>query len=93
MNWGDVFNHLFNFAAPALALAVLLPLVAARFFRKKRGGALSWWLQIAINGVAGLAALVLSLWWLGSDGKVQTYATLVLVVTTSQWLLVRGWRS
>jgi len=87
----DILIHLLNFGAPALALALLLPL-AARFVFKKRGLPLTWWTQVAINLIVGLAVLGGGLWWLGRDGKMQTYTALVLAVATSQWLLSRGWR-
>ena len=87
----DVLDHLLSFAAPALALALLLPL-AARFLLKKRGLAASWWVQVAINFIVGLGVLTGSLWWLDRDGKILAYAALALAVATSQWLLSRGWR-
>lgn len=87
----DILIHLLNFAAPALALALLLPL-AARFLMKKSASALAWWAQLAINFVVGLAVLAGSLWWWGRDGKMLAYAALVLALATSQWLLSRGWR-
>ena len=87
----DILTHLLNFGAPALVLALLLPL-AARFVIKTRGVPLTWWIQVAINLIVGLAVLALGLWWLGRDGRMQTYTALVLAVGTSQWLLSRGWR-
>jgi hypothetical protein len=88
----DILNHLLNFAAPALALALLLPL-AARFLMSKNPKPLAWWLQVAINFVACSVALLASLWWWGADGKMAGYAALVLVGASSQWLVSRGWRS
>lgn len=87
----DILIHVLNFAAPALAVAVALPLLA-RFSFKKSGISYGWWVQFAINLIAGLLVLGLNLWWWGRDGKMAAYATLVLVVATSQWLLSRGWR-
>ena len=87
----DILTHLLNFGAPALVLALLLPL-AARFVFKTRGLPLTWWLQVAVNFIVGLGVLAGGLWWSGRDGKMQTYTALVLAVGTSQWLLSRGWR-
>lgn len=87
----DVLNHLINFAAPALALALLLPL-ASRFFVRKTGFVLVLWAQVAINFIVGLLVLTVSVWWWGRDGKMAAYAALVLAVATSQWLLARAWR-
>ena len=89
MDWLDVLNHLLNFAAPALALALLLPWAAQVVIRKSPR---SWWLQVAVNSLVGVLALGLSLWWLGRDGKMTAYAVLLLAVASSQWLLSRGWR-
>jgi hypothetical protein len=87
----DILNHLLNFAAPALALALLLPL-AAWFLKRKTASAYSWWAQMVINLAVGLAVQTASLWWWGRDGKMLAYTALVLAVATSQWVLVRGWR-
>lgn len=89
MDWLDIFLHLLNFAAPALALALLLPWAAQVLIRKSPR---AWWQQVAVNSLAGVLALGLSLWWLGRDGKMAAYAALLLAVASSQWLLSRGWR-
>jgi len=91
MNLLDILLHLLNFVAPALGLAVLLPLLS-RLFMKKQVFLLPWWGQVLLNFVFGVAALTLALWWLGHDGKMTGYALLVLSVASSQWLLARGWR-
>ena len=36
--------------------------------------------------------LVAGLVFFGRDGKMATYAALVLAIASSQWLLLRGWR-
>jgi hypothetical protein len=87
----DILLHLLNFAAPALALAILLPLLS-RLVTKRQVLLLPWWGQMLLNFVVGVAALLAALWWLGRDGKMAGYAALVLAVATSQWVLVRGWR-
>ncbi|GAB3489911.1 hypothetical protein GCM10027399_06410 [Curvibacter fontanus] len=91
MNLQDILFHLFNFAAPAFALALLLPLLARPFFRKQ-AWLLPWWGQVLVNFVVGVLALLASLWWLERDGKMLAYAMLVLAVASTQWLLARGWR-
>ncbi|MFT4242227.1 MAG: hypothetical protein QM569_08085 [Acidovorax sp.] len=85
------FNHLLNFAAPAAALAVLLAL-AGRFFKPKGALALSLIGQVAIIFVVGVAVLAGGLVLWGRDGKMLTYAALVLACASCQWVLVRGWR-
>ena len=85
------FNHRFNFAVPAAAVALVLGL-STLIFWFKRSAALSWWAQIALNFIVGCAVLVGGLWWGGRDGKMLTYAALVLACASCQWLLLRGWR-
>jgi hypothetical protein len=36
--------------------------------------------------------LLVGLWWWGVDGKMATYAALVGVVASCQWLFSRAWR-
>ena len=86
-----LLGHLFNFAAPALFLALLLAL-GGRFLGPTGASALAWYAQAAINSVVGCAVLLAGLWWLGRDGRMLTYAALVLVCASCQWLLQRGWR-
>ncbi len=90
MNLQDILFHLLNFIAPAFALAVLVPLLARPFFRKRT--LLPWWGQVLVNFAVGVVVLLASLWWLGRDGKMTGYTLLVVAVASSQWLLARGWR-
>nr|WP_298923833.1 hypothetical protein [uncultured Ramlibacter sp.] len=87
----DLLLHLANFAAPALFLAVLLPILA-RVVMPKRAAAPVKWTWIAMNLVAGLAVLGADLWWFGHDGKMATYAALVLVMGSGQWLASAAWK-
>ncbi|MFZ3124574.1 MAG: hypothetical protein WA129_05550 [Acidovorax sp.] len=87
----DALNHVVNFLAPAAALALMLVL-GGRLMRSKGALALSWWVQLAINFAVGAAVLVAGLVLLGRDGKMLTYAALVLACASCQWVLVRGWR-
>ncbi|WP_366887921.1 hypothetical protein [Rhodoferax sp.] len=48
-----------------------------------------WYAQAAINFVVCLLVLLGGLWFFGHDGKMATYAALVLACATSQWLLSR----
>ena len=87
----DLFNHLLNFVAPAFAVGFLLAL-SARLAMRKTAKALSWWLQGAINFIVGVAVLASGLVIFGRDGKMATYAALVLACATSQWLMAGHWR-
>ena len=51
-----------------------------------------WWLQSAINSIVGVLVLAAGLWHFGVDGKMATYAALVLAVASCQWVTSRGWR-
>lgn len=87
----DLLNHLLNFVAPALWMAVLVTLVA-RIFIKKVPVAPVLWAQVAINFIVGVVVLGLGLLFFGNDGKMATYAGLALLCATSQWVMLRGWR-
>lgn len=84
-------NHLLNFAAPAMAVAVLL-VTCGHCFIRKMAKAHGWITSIAINFVVGCTALTAGLMLLGRDGRMATYAGLVLACASSQWLLLRAWR-
>lgn len=88
----DVLLHLLGFAAPALAVAALLVLAGPVLLRRPRG-LVPWWAQLALNSAAGVAVLALGLWHFGVDGKMATYAVLVLAVAAVQWVGSGGWRA
>ena len=86
-----LIDHLANFAAPALFLAVVLGL-GGRLIMGKGGASLALWKQMAINFVAAVAVLAGGLAYFGRDGMMATYAALVLVCGTIQWGLGGGLR-
>jgi hypothetical protein len=88
----ELADHLLSFAAPALAVALLVTLAGPLVLRRTAPG-LGWWTRFAINTAAGVATLVAGLWFFGRDGKVATYAAMVLAVATAQWIAARAWRS
>ena len=87
----DQILHLINFCAPALAvgfvLAVLSPLIVGK--SSSAPGIIG---RAAINCVAGVLALGLGLWFFGNDGKMVSYAAMVVAGATGAWLGARGWR-
>jgi hypothetical protein len=87
----QLLNHLFNFVLPALAVAVMLAL-GARLLMKKGAGAPGFWAQVAMNFVAGVVVLMAGLVVTGRDGRIGTYAVMVVVCGTVQWGVMRGWR-
>jgi energy-converting hydrogenase Eha subunit A len=87
----DLFLHLLSFAAPAVAVGVGVAL-AARVVMPRQLPARSWWQQSALNSIAGLVVLGAGLWHFGVDGKMTTYAALVVAMASCQWVCGRGWR-
>ena len=88
-------NHLLNFIAPAVFMAVLLVVSSRLFaglFGLKRPLTHSWRAQLAINFVVGVMVLVAGLVLLGRDGKMLTYLLLALAMAASQWWLIGGWK-
>ncbi len=91
MSVPDLVDHLLNFIAPAFFMAVTLA-IATALLMKKRSGTPALWAQAAINFIAGVVVLAAGLAYFGRDGMIATYAALVFVCGTGQWLLSRGWR-
>lgn len=87
----DLLIHALNFAAPAAFLAVLMPLLAKLIMRRQQA-LLAGWAQVMVNFAVCLAVLLAGLMFFGRDGKLATYAALVICAATSQWVMRRGWR-
>ncbi len=86
MSFLSLILHLANFVAPALFLALVMPL-AARLMFGRGGSRMAWWQQAALQFGAGVAVLVGGLVLQGRDGAMATYAALVLVCATVQWAM------
>lgn len=84
----DLLWHLAGLAAPAWVLALAVPTVGL-FFERKRPSALAWLSRVAINFGVCLAVLAAGLVLTGHDGRMATYAVLVLASATCQWALMR----
>jgi hypothetical protein len=78
--------HLLNFIAPACAVAAWLALVTPLVSNISPGW-LAWRRQFLLGSVVGVVVLLIGLLWFGNDGKIITYAAMVLACATSQWLL------
>lgn len=87
----DFLHHLLSFAAPAFAVAVLVTLGARLVL--PRGTPRRWWGPLLVNFLAGLLVLAAGLWFFGRDGKMATYAAMVVGVASCQWLMGRAWRA
>ena len=89
-------DHLLNFIAPAAVVALLLVLssrVFSRFLLSNRPVTQSLWAQVAIIFIINIVVLVVALVFFANDGKMATYAAIVLASALSQWVLARGWRN
>jgi hypothetical protein len=91
MGPADLLLHSMGLLAPAVFLALLLPL-SARFLLRRTSPALALWTQIVLQLALGAAVVALGLWWFGRDGKMATYGALVLAMATAQWAVLRAWR-
>ena len=87
----DAFNHLLNLFAPAAAMALLLVL-GGRLCLRKCSSPYTLLPQVALQLLLGCAVLAAGLVLWGHDGKMLTYAALVLATASCQWFLLRGWK-
>jgi len=82
------FDHVINFLAPAIWLALLLP-VLARFLLRNKPPAFTLKRLIALHFIVGSVVLLAGLVVFGRDGKMLTYLALVLVLASNQWFWSR----
>ena len=87
-----LINHLFNFALPALALAMVMPL-STRWTRMGRAAAARLTTQMLLHAALNLLVLAAGLWIFGRDGKMLAYLGMVIVCATTHWLLLKAWRA
>ena len=98
-------NHLLNFVAPAVLLALLmvglstlLPFSKPYASKSKAGGKSSrlsrpgWRWQFTRVFAANLLVTAVGLLFFGHDGRLLTYAAMALAAALVQWLLLRGWK-
>ena len=88
-------NHLLNFMAPALIVALGLVLAArlmGRLFKSKRPVVHSLYGQLAIIFAVNILTLLAGLVLFGNDGKMFTYAALVLGAAICQGVLLGTFR-
>jgi hypothetical protein len=79
-----LFWHLANFVAPALGVGALSALLCKAFWR--RALARTPWFTLAWqSAAAGLAVLVAGLAVTGHDGRLATYAALVVACALVAW--------
>ena len=83
--------HLANFSAPALFMAAWMWLLA-RVMWRHQSMHFKPWHQFVLNSFAGIAVLLAGLLLGGQDGKMLTYASLVVVIASLQWVFFKAWR-
>lgn len=88
----DLLIHLLNFSAPAVFVALILALLL-RLALRNRSSARGLWSQVAVNAAVGLVVMVAGLVFFGRDGRMATYAALVVVCGSVQWWMLRGWKA
>lgn len=88
----DFLIHLSSFVAPAVFLALVLA-AGARLVGRQGAHVLPWYHMASVNALLGILVLALGVVLLGQDGRMGTYAVLVLAMGTCQWLMSGGWRS
>lgn len=76
--------HLLNFVLPAVGVAALTAALCKLLWRRSLASA-SWWSLAWQASVAGIAVLVAGLVWSGHDGKMGTYAGLVVACALVPW--------
>jgi len=86
MNLLDQLVQVFYFGAPAAFLALALP-ACVRLFRWGHRTPGSWSIQALVIFLIGLCVLCVGFWQFGADGKMTTYAALVLTAASVQWLM------
>ena len=89
-------DHILNFIAPAAVVALLLVLssrIFSRFLVSKRPFTQSIWAQAAIIFIVNVTVLTAGLVFFGNDGKMATYAAMVLAAAVCQWVLFKGWKA
>jgi len=85
----DILGHLLNLFFPALALGAIAAALAKGVWRRELSP-LPWWrLAAAAAASAALTTLAgLALW--GADGRMATYAAMVVAAAATLWWLGFG---
>lgn len=86
MTFPALIGHLLNFVAPAAGMAFLL-WALPRLWPKARKGRWATRRELPVLFGLGLAVLLVGLLVFGRDGKMLTYAALVLSQGTLAWWL------
>ena len=85
----DVFFHLLNLIAPAVVVAGVLAFVGQKIIPPSPQ-AYATRTILLINALVGIAILILGMLVFGHDGKIATYALLIVVQAGVQVFLGQG---
>lgn len=80
----DAFWHLLNFFVPALGLGAVAAAFTKLLWRRETQN-LTWWRLAGPACAAAAAATVGGLLFYGQDGRMGTYAAMVLVAALTLW--------
>jgi hypothetical protein len=80
----DALWHLLNFAVPAFALG-LISAVGAKLLWRRELAAVSWWRLARDASLAALLVLLAGLVLTGHDGRMATYAAMVVASALMLW--------
>ena len=80
----DVLWHLSNFLAPAFGVGVVAAWLAKVFWWRELKGVSGWRMAAWAVPVSSLV-LIAGLLWHGQDGKMSTYAAMVLACALALW--------
>ena len=86
----DLVIHLLNFLAPAAFVSAVV-VALAQLGKTSQSPRMRFGSQLALNFAVCLGVLLAGLWLFGRDGKMATYAALVLSSSSCQWLVLRSW--
>ena len=89
MNFLDLVWHVVNFAAPALLLGAISAAGAKLLWRRELRTC-GWFELIGWAAAASLLACTAGLVATGRDGKMATYAAMVLACAASLWWRTRS---
>jgi hypothetical protein len=84
MGPSEAIWHLFEFVYPALAMGLLCAAGAKALWRKELS-AIAWWRLAAPVALSGVVVLTAGLLVLGRDGRMLSYAALVIVAAIVLW--------
>lgn len=87
----DAFWHLANFFLPAVWVAAIAAAAAKGLWRRELSG-VTWRRLLLWPALAGSAALVGGLVVTGRDGRIATYAALVVAEALALWWVAFGTR-